>query len=70
MGDPVYLRRTPAASRLMPPGTRRLLLDFPRQALHAARLGFRHPVTGAEMAFDAPPPRDMADLLGCLTKGS
>ena len=36
---------------------------FPRQALHAAHLGFVHPVGGAAMAFDSPLPPDMAALL-------
>src|SRR3954468_12541421 len=34
---------------------------FPRQALHAHRLGFRHP-DGREMAFEAPLPADMTAL--------
>ena len=41
-------------------------LDFPRQALHAARLGFRHPVTGAALGFETPPPADMAALIASL----
>lgn len=36
---------------------------FPRQALHAAVLGFVHPVTGADVRFEAPLPADMAGLL-------
>jgi 23S rRNA pseudouridine1911/1915/1917 synthase len=39
---------------------------FPRQALHAATLGFRHPVTGASLHFEAPLPADMADLIAAL----
>jgi 23S rRNA pseudouridine1911/1915/1917 synthase len=31
-----------------------------RQALHAARLAFAHPVTGAPLAFQAPLPADLA----------
>jgi 23S rRNA pseudouridine1911/1915/1917 synthase len=31
-----------------------------RQALHATRLGFAHPLHGTPMAFDAPPPADFA----------
>ena len=42
----------------------------PRQALHAAILGFAHPVTGAEMAFEAPLPADMAGLLDALRGGA
>ncbi len=41
---------------------------FPRQALHAAVLGFKHPVTGDELRFESPPPADMADLLNVLRK--
>ena len=35
-------------------------LGMARQALHALRLGFRHPVSGAALAFEAPPPDDFA----------
>lgn len=66
VGDPLYLRRIPAAARGLPEQTRRILLDFPRQALHAARLGFAHPRTGAKLAFATPPPPDMLALLAAL----
>ena len=66
VGDPVYLRRIPAAARLLPEALRDQLLDFPRQALHAARLGFRHPRSGAELLFQTPPPPDMATLLAAM----
>jgi 23S rRNA pseudouridine1911/1915/1917 synthase len=39
---------------------------FPRQALHAASLGFVHPVTGDFLEFEAPLPQDICDLLGAL----
>ena len=42
------------------------LLDFPRQALHAARLKLHHPLTGREMVWEAPLPDDMRRLLGAL----
>ncbi len=35
-------------------------LDMKRQALHAAHLAFRHPVTGEQLSFDAAPPPDFA----------
>lgn len=66
LGDPVYLRRIPAAARLLPEALRRRALDFPRQALHAATLAFRHPVTQTELRFSAPPPDDFAGLLAAL----
>ena len=40
--------------------------DFPRQALHAASLGFDHPVTGERLEFQAPLPEDMAALVAAL----
>ena len=33
-----------------------------RQALHAAVLGFVHPITGEALRFETPPPADMARL--------
>jgi len=66
VGDPVYLRRIPPAARSVPEPTRSQLLDFPRQALHAARLGFRHPRTGTELVFATPPPADFGGLLQAL----
>jgi 23S rRNA pseudouridine1911/1915/1917 synthase len=66
VGDPVYLRRIPAAARGLPDDQRRRLLDFPRQALHAARLGFAHPRSGAALSFTTPPPADMQALLAAI----
>ena len=57
LGDPVY-GRTP--SRLRPILLR---LGFARQALHAAELGFIHPVTGAAHHFASPTPVDMRELI-------
>ena len=62
LGDPVYLRRVPVAARLLPTPGRQAALDFPRQALHAATLGFRHPATGAPMRFHTRPPEDFQAL--------
>ncbi len=39
---------------------------FDRQALHAAVLGFEHPVTKKPLRFERPPPADMADLIEAL----
>jgi 23S rRNA pseudouridine1911/1915/1917 synthase len=39
---------------------------FPRQALHAAVLGFEHPVTKNALRFARPPPPDMAELIDAL----
>jgi 23S rRNA pseudouridine1911/1915/1917 synthase len=45
---------------------RQALLDFPRQALHAARLAFDHPRTKERLAFETPLPPDMQGLLTAL----
>jgi 23S rRNA pseudouridine1911/1915/1917 synthase len=37
-----------------------------RQALHAFRLSFEHPITGQALSFEAPLPADMTDLLARL----
>jgi 23S rRNA pseudouridine1911/1915/1917 synthase len=39
---------------------------FPRQALHAARLGFEHPLSGQTMSFSSEPPKDFAQLITSL----
>ena len=36
-----------------------LALGLTRQALHAARLTFKHPITGTAVQFDAPLPQDL-----------
>jgi len=40
-----------------------LVRAFPRQALHARLLAFRHPASGEPMRFEAPWPADMAELV-------
>jgi len=57
IGDPVY-----RGKRLDDPRTPQLR----RQALHAARLGFSHPVSGALKRFSAPLPEDLRSLLDSL----
>lgn len=65
VGDPVYggRRRVPAGSS---PAVIAELDKFQRQALHAARLKLTHPVTGKEVEWEAPLPRDMAHLVKVL----
>ena len=63
VGDPVYGGR-----RRMPAGALGATLAeaFPRQALHAATLGFRHPATGEPLRFVSPLPPVMEELVGAL----
>jgi 23S rRNA pseudouridine1911/1915/1917 synthase len=62
LGDPAY-GRTPKSLR---PLLERL--GFVRQALHAAELGFQHPVTGETMQFRSDLPPDMAELIDQLRR--
>jgi 23S rRNA pseudouridine1911/1915/1917 synthase len=62
VGDPLY-GGTARARGLNDPMVRRRLLQETAQALHAWRLGFRHPSTGAELSFCAPPPVELAGLI-------
>jgi 23S rRNA pseudouridine1911/1915/1917 synthase len=61
LGDPVYGRTRPAHRDVLKN------LEFQRQALHAARLGFDHPVTGNALSFDSTMPSDMQELLSALS---
>ena len=60
LGDPVYGR--------IAKGHRALLteLGFARQALHAAHLGFVHPVTKQALSFESAMPADMQELFSAL----
>ena len=65
IGDPLYGRAL--RSGQMPDAVSRdclaALRDFGRQALHAASLGFDHPVTKEALSFETPMPDDMAGLI-------
>jgi 23S rRNA pseudouridine1911/1915/1917 synthase len=69
IGDPVYLKRRPAAAQSLAEPARGRALDFPRQALHAETLGFSHPITGATLRFVSPPPDDFQQLIHALKTG-
>lgn len=63
VGDQLYGGRRKPSVAALPAGAAEAVIGFPRQALHAALLGFDHPVTGAAMVFEAPLPEDMRALL-------
>jgi 23S rRNA pseudouridine1911/1915/1917 synthase len=67
LGDPVY------GGRFQMPANcsaelEKELRSFKRQALHAAKLGLDHPVTGEYMEWEQPLPEDMLQLLKALTE--
>jgi 23S rRNA pseudouridine1911/1915/1917 synthase len=67
IGDPLYGGRRKLAAGA--PGAA-AAATFPRQALHAATLGFVHPVTGARLSFASRLPGDMAALVAALRGAS
>ena len=61
LGDPVYGRSPPKRLQEL-----LSLLHFHRQALHAAALGFIHPISGKKLSFESPVPADMQELFKAL----
>ncbi|MGH7027113.1 RluA family pseudouridine synthase [Brevundimonas sp.] len=64
LGDPVYGSGSPAA----PVRAAVAEAGLTRQALHAAVLGFVHPVTGQALRFETAPPEDMQRLEALLAE--
>ena len=60
LGDPVYGRSGKTHGKLLRE------LEFHRQALHAAELGFTHPVTKQRLSFSSAMPADMQELFKAL----
>ncbi len=70
VGDRTYLRWTGERKNKLPTAIRESVIAFPRQALHAAELGFDHPVGGTEMRFKSAVPADFQGLLDSLDEAS
>lgn len=66
LGDEVYGQGFRTKAALLPEGARARLDGLGRQALHAARLGFAHPVTGKTLSFESPLPPELASLAAAL----
>ncbi len=66
IGDPVYGGRRKLPGRAIAGPAADAVRGFPRQALHAAVLGFVHPVTGAAVRFECDMPDDMTALIEAL----
>ncbi len=66
IGDPTYGGKRKLARGALSDAGVAAVAGFGRQALHAAVLGFVHPVSGANMRFEAPLPADFAALLDIL----
>ena len=64
VGDPVYGR--PRFERVRDASLKTLLAAFPRQALHAERITFRHPATNEPLTVAAPIPPDLVALFAAI----
>jgi 23S rRNA pseudouridine1911/1915/1917 synthase len=64
VGDPVYGR--PRYDRVKDATLKKKLQEFPRQALHAERVAFRHPATNEPMEIVSSIPLDMKQLIGAI----
>ncbi|HEX4693912.1 RluA family pseudouridine synthase [Sphingomonas sp.] len=60
IGDPVYGRTKQVHRKVLE------TLNFHRQALHAMRLGFIHPITSNALSFESEMPADMQELFDTL----
>ncbi len=68
IGDPVYGGRRKLSEKAVGAMGVEAARVFPRQALHAASLGFDHPVSDQPMHFNAALPADMLELLAALRR--
>jgi len=68
LGDPTYGKGFAASKSMLSDDARAALSRLDRQALHAAVLGFDHPMTGKHMRFERPPPADMIALHDALRR--
>jgi len=68
LGDSVYGAGFKTKASRLSEGARAALEAFGRQALHAAILGFDHPITGEPLAFESPLPDDLDNLVSILRR--
>ena len=66
VADALYASGFATKANRLPEPLKTLINQLGRQALHAAELGFAHPVTGEELFFEAPLPPDLAALAAAL----
>ena len=66
LGDPLYGRAGDGRLNRLPEAAQEALKTLGRQALHAKTLGFRHPVTGANLRFDRDLSADINSLIHSL----
>ncbi|MCQ2740820.1 MAG: RluA family pseudouridine synthase [Alphaproteobacteria bacterium] len=63
IGDKTYGHSKKISVKGVSPEAKKIIEEFPRQALHAQSLGFIHPTTKEKMYFETPLPEDLESLL-------
>ncbi|MDD4556841.1 MAG: RluA family pseudouridine synthase [Alphaproteobacteria bacterium] len=66
IGDKTYVKSGKTSLKFATEELKKVVNEFPRQALHAQTLGFIHPRTNQVINFEAPLPQDMSNLLSAL----
>jgi 23S rRNA pseudouridine1911/1915/1917 synthase len=66
VADPLYAPGYATKVNRLPEAPKAIIQGLGRQALHAAELGFEHPVSGEEMVFQSPLPPDLRALEDAL----
>ena len=68
LGDAVYGAGFKSKAAQLSAEAQQALARLGRQALHAAKLGFVHPITGEELLFQSAPPDDLSSLINILRR--
>jgi len=68
IGDALYGAGWHSKTRALPETSRFAILSLKRQALHAAVLGFHHPITGHYLRFRSELPDDMREAIEALAR--
>lgn len=66
IGDQLYVKSKKTLAKGIDQDIKKYVNDFPRQALHATTLGFKHPRSNEFVSFSSEFPDDFKQLLGCL----
>ena len=68
IGDALYAGGFRSKTRALPEDARSAIVPMTRQALHAAVLGFNHPISGKYLQFQSELPGDMREIIDALDK--
>lgn len=70
VGDQLYNSAKKTAPKSLNEVSKKVVQDFPRQALHSYKISFSHPRSNKEMSFEIGLPEDLKQLEKCLKESS